>query len=70
MPGQARIEAPGALHHIICRMGWGKGTERRKIFWNDADCDSFVNRLGISQPTASQPAKRGEKIVKEKLLKA
>jgi predicted DNA binding protein len=26
-------------------------------------------RLGISQPTASQSAKRGEKIVKEKQLK-
>jgi len=26
-------------------------------------------RLGISQPTASQSVKRGEKIVKEKVLK-
>jgi hypothetical protein len=27
MPRKARIDAPGALHHIICR-----GIERRRIF--------------------------------------
>jgi hypothetical protein len=27
MPRRTRIDAPGALHHIICR-----GIERRKIF--------------------------------------
>jgi len=41
MPRKARIDAPGALHHIIVR-----GIERRKIFWDDADRDSFVARLG------------------------
>jgi putative transposase len=41
MPRKARIDAPGALHHIIVR-----GVERRKIFWDDADRDSFVDRLG------------------------
>lgn len=40
MPRRARIDAPGALHHIICR-----GIERRKIFRNEADKDDFVNRL-------------------------
>ena len=40
MPRKARIDAPGALHHIIVR-----GIERRKIFWDDADRDSFVARL-------------------------
>jgi REP element-mobilizing transposase RayT len=40
MPRQARIDAPGALHHIICR-----GIERRRIFWDDEDRDSFVERL-------------------------
>ena len=40
MPRKARIDAPGALHHIICR-----GIERRKIFRNDADKDDFVARL-------------------------
>ncbi len=41
MPRQARIDAPGALHHIICR-----GMERREIFCDDADRDAFVFRLG------------------------
>ncbi len=40
MPRQARIDAPGALHHIICR-----GIERHKLFFNDDDRDDFVNRL-------------------------
>ena len=40
MPRRARIDAPGALHHIICR-----GIERRKIFRNNTDKDDFVNRL-------------------------
>ncbi|MGD9193891.1 MAG: transposase [Desulfobacterales bacterium] len=41
MPRKARIDAPGALQHII-----GRGIERRKIFWTDADRDDFVERLG------------------------
>ena len=41
MPRQGRIDAPGALHHIICR-----GIERRKIFQDDTDRDSFLKRLG------------------------
>ena len=40
MPRRARIDAPGALHHVICR-----GIERRKIFWEDSDRDDFLNRL-------------------------
>jgi REP element-mobilizing transposase RayT len=41
MPRKARIDAPGALHHIIVR-----GIERRKIFKDDADYKSFIERLG------------------------
>lgn len=41
MPRKARIDAPGALHHIICR-----GIDRRKIFRDDMDLDSFVERFG------------------------
>jgi putative transposase len=41
MPRKARIDAPSALQHIICR-----GIERRKIFTDDADRNSFVARLG------------------------
>ena len=36
MPRKARIDAPGALHHIICR-----GIERRKIFNDDVDRDNI-----------------------------
>jgi putative transposase len=41
MPRQARIDAPGALQHIVVR-----GIERRKIFDDDADRNAFVARLG------------------------
>ncbi|BBO72202.1 transposase [Desulfosarcina alkanivorans] len=41
MPRQARIDTPGALHHIIAR-----GIERRKIFNDDEDRDAFIERLG------------------------
>lgn len=41
MPRQARIDAPGAIHHIIAR-----GIERRKIFCDDQDRDAFIRRLG------------------------
>lgn len=41
MPRKARIDAPGALHHIICR-----GIERGKIFKDDIDRNNFVDRLG------------------------
>jgi REP element-mobilizing transposase RayT len=41
MPRKARIDAPGALHHIIVR-----GIERRWIFSDDKDRDNFVDRLG------------------------
>ena len=41
MPRKARIDAPGALHHIIVR-----GINRREIFFDDPDRDNFLNRLG------------------------
>ena len=40
MPRKARIDAPGALHHIICR-----GIEGRTIFQNSADRNDFIQRL-------------------------
>jgi hypothetical protein len=40
MPRKARLDAPGALHHIIAR-----GIERRKIFRDDKDRDDFLERL-------------------------
>lgn len=41
MPRQARIDAPGALHHIIAR-----GVARRKIFFDDDDRENFLERFG------------------------
>ena len=41
MPRQARIDSPGALHHVIRR-----GIERRNIFEDDIDRNRFVERLG------------------------
>ena len=41
MPRRSRIDAPGALHHIIAR-----GIDRQRIFKDDADRDNFVERLG------------------------
>jgi len=41
MPRKARIDAAGALHHIIVR-----GIERRKIFRKDEDRVNFLERLG------------------------
>jgi hypothetical protein len=42
MPRKARIDASGAVHHVIAR-----GIERRKIFYGDEDRNNFLDRLGI-----------------------
>ena len=58
MPRKARVDSPGALHHIIVR---GIGLHRQEVSW----------RLGVSQPSVSISVKRGEKIVMpEKLMLA
>jgi REP element-mobilizing transposase RayT len=41
MPRKARIDAPGALHHIIVR-----GIEKRKIFKDNTDRQRLIERLG------------------------
>jgi REP element-mobilizing transposase RayT len=41
MPRKARIDAPGALHHIIAR-----GIESKELFRDDADRVNFLERLG------------------------
>ncbi len=40
MPRSARLDTPGALHHIMIR-----GIERRKIFRDDDDRENFLDRL-------------------------
>jgi hypothetical protein len=41
MPRKARVDAAGALQHIIIR-----GIERRKIYRDDGDRSNFLDRLG------------------------
>jgi len=41
MPRQARLDAPGTLHHVMVR-----GIERRKIVRDGKDREEFVRRLG------------------------
>lgn len=41
MPRQARLDAPGALHHVIVR-----GIEQKEIVRDNKDRDDFVSRMG------------------------
>ena len=41
MPRQARLDAPGTLHHVIVR-----GIERRRIVDDELDRSKFIRRLG------------------------
>jgi len=41
MPRQARLDAPGILHHVMIR-----GIERGTIFRNDKDRKDFLARVG------------------------
>ncbi|MDZ7696664.1 MAG: transposase [Deltaproteobacteria bacterium] len=42
MPRQSRLDAPGLLQHVMAR-----GIERRKIFLDDKDRRSFLDRLAV-----------------------
>ena len=42
IPLKARLDAPGALHHIFV-----KGIQRRKIFDDDEGRDNFLERVGV-----------------------
>jgi putative transposase len=47
MPRQARLDAPGVLHHVMVR-----GSERRAIVLDDTDRQEFLDRLaGLSEET-------------------
>ena len=41
MPGETRLDAPGALHHVIVR-----GIEKRPIVDDDKDRKRFVDHMG------------------------
>jgi REP-associated tyrosine transposase len=50
MPRQARLDAPGTLHHVMVR-----GIDRQLIFRDDADREDFVARLaGLAEGGAWQ----------------
>ena len=50
MPRQPRLDAPGLLQHVMAR-----GIERRKIFKDDKDRNSFLDRLAdILEETQTQ----------------
>jgi len=42
MPGKSRIDASGAVHHVIIR-----GIERSSIFKNSKDYENFISRLAL-----------------------
>ena len=42
MPRQARLDVPGLLQHVMAR-----GIERREIFKDDQDRQSFLERLAV-----------------------
>lgn len=50
MPRQSRIDTPGAVHHVMIR-----GIERRAIFRNDKDRESFLDRMGRILLESSTP---------------
>ena len=50
MPRKARIDAPGALHHIVIR-----GIERKPIFKDSQDYQNFIDRLGNILSESSTP---------------
>jgi REP-associated tyrosine transposase len=50
MARQARIDTPGALHHIMIR-----GIERKAIFRDDGDRERFLERLGSVLVETSTP---------------
>jgi hypothetical protein len=41
MPRKSRIDAPGALHHVMVR-----GIDQKEIFTDKKDYSAFLNRLG------------------------
>ena len=55
MPRRARLDAPGALHHVTVR-----GIERGRIVDDDTDRENFISRPGtcLSAPEpASMPGR-------------
>ena len=65
MPRKARIDAPGALHHIVIR-----GIERKPIFKDSQDYQNFIERLSDILSEFSAPGKRKGRLLNIKSSKA
>jgi len=50
MPRKSRMDAPGAVYHILA-----KGIERKAVFQDDRDRGDFLERLGISLKESQTP---------------
>jgi len=58
MPRLARLDAHGALHHVM-----GRVIERREVFQNDTDRQDFVDRLNTlidNRASIQQSAETGD----------
>jgi len=40
MPREARLDAPGTLHHVMIR-----GLEGKEIFYDNEDWENFLSRV-------------------------
>ena len=67
---QSRIDAPGALHHMMIR-----GIERREIFLDHKDRESFLDRLasvvkelGISPSAVSKSIGREQQALRNEAV--
>jgi REP element-mobilizing transposase RayT len=45
MARQLRVEFPGAIYHVTCRMVGDWKTEKTYLFKDDADRERFIKRL-------------------------
>ena len=60
MPRKARMDAPGALHHIMIR-----GIEKKSIFKDKFDRNAFLERIG---DVLSETSLKDENIEKKLLI--
>ena len=68
---KSRIDAPGALHHIIVR-----GIERRSIFVDAQEYENFLERLGnilsdeIKSQSRHNPVARSRAVIRHRRNRA
>ena len=57
MIGKARVDAPGALHHIIVR-----GVGRARVFMDDTACMDFPVRI-VAAGKGTKPRQSGRRLL-------